>query len=134
MSLQQTIKDNVEAVRVLAAQFLTDTCKVRRKSGQVVINGENVATYATGVTTACRLIIRSGSESMNIASQERVPAQSQFTGLYRLQLPYGTSITVDDHIEYTDNYLGTVRTFEVIFVPPFNIMTGAFIIALREVK
>lgn len=134
MSFQQTIRDNVEAIRVAAADFLTDTCVIRRKTGETVVAGENIPVYAAGESVACRLIIRSGSESMNIAAQERVTSQSQFTGLYRMQLPYGTIIHVDDHIEYTDIALNTVRTLEVIFVPPFNVMMGAFIVAVREVR
>ncbi|HTH22213.1 MAG TPA: hypothetical protein VL854_08350, partial [Nitrososphaeraceae archaeon] len=70
----------------------------------------------------------------NIAAQERLVAQSQFTGIYRLQLPYTTDIKEDDRIEYTDIVLDRVKTFEVIFVPPFHKMTGAFVITIREVQ
>lgn len=133
MSFQATIRANIAEVRSKAADFLIDTCNIRRKESETVVDGQNVVTYATGIATICRLIVRSGSESTNIAAQERLTAQSQFTGLYRMQLPFGTEIEVDDHIEYTDIETGKVFTFSVVFVPPHNDMTGAFVIGLKEV-
>ncbi len=134
MSFQETIKANVLAIRAAAADFLTDTCYIRRKTTQTVDDGENIVTYATGVETACRLIIRSGSESTNIAAQQRLVSAATFTGLFRIQLPYGTEIQSDDHIEYIDTVTGDVRTFEVVFAPPFNEMTGAYVISVQEVR
>ena len=133
MNLTETIKANVLSIRAQAAAFMTDTCVIRRKTGNTVVHGENRPVYDAGEDSVCRLIVRSGSESINIASQERLIAQSQFTGLYRMQLPFGTNIDIDDHIEYTDKVTSAVRTFEVIFVPPFHEMMGAFVIAIREV-
>ena len=105
-----------------------------QKRSENVVNGEIIPVYADGEVVKCRLIIRSGSETTNIAAQERLVAQSQFTGIYRLQLPYTTDIKEDDRIEYTDIVLDRVKTFEVIFVPPFHKMTGAFVITIREVQ
>lgn len=132
MSFQETIEANVLAIRAAAAAFLVDTCVIKRKTGETVVKGESRPVFATGETVACRLIIRSGSDSSNIAAQERAISQTQYTGIYRLQLPYGTLIEVDDRIEFTDT-AGT-RKFDVIFVPPFNSMMGAFIIAIKEAK
>lgn len=126
MSFQQTIEQNVLEIRSQAEQFLVDTCTLRRKTGETVVKGESIPTYADGETVACRLIIRSGSDRSNIAAQERSIMQTQFTGMYRLQLPYGTAVDVDDRIEFTN------RNFDVIFVPPFNKMMGAFIITVKE--
>lgn len=133
MTFQQTIIANVLAIRAQSDAFMIDTCNIRRKTGNNVINGENIPIYADGVATRCRLVIRSGSESTNIAAQERLVAHAMFTGIYRLQLPFETEISVDDHIEFTDIVTGAVRTFEATFVPPFTEMMGAFIIAVREV-
>ncbi len=132
MSFQQIIEQNVLAIRAAAADFLVDTCVLKRKTGDTVVKGQSVPTYASPVTLACRLIVRSGSDSANIAAQERAIAQTQFTGVYRLQLPYDTAVDVDDRIEFTDDN-GT-RKFDVIFVPPFNKMMGAFVIAIKEAK
>lgn len=135
MSFQDTIRANVLTVRSFAAQFLTGTALLRRKTGDTVVDGENIATYASpGETIACRLIVRSGSSSSNIAAQERLTAQSQYTGLYKMQLPFGVNVRENDHIVFTDTDNGTVRTFEVIFAPPYNEMTGAYVVGLEEVK
>lgn len=130
MSFQQLIEQNVLEIRTAAAQFLIDTCILKRKLTDTVVKGASIPNYATGETLACRLIIRSGSDSSNIAAQERAISQTAFTGIYRLQLPYGTLVSVDDRIEMTDTS-GT-RKFDVIFVPPVNKMMGAFIIAIKE--
>lgn len=132
MSFQQTIEANVLEIRAAAAQFLVDSCVLKRKTGDVVVKGESRPTYANGESLSCRLIIRSGSDSANIAAQERAVTQTQFTGIYRLQLPYGTVVDVDDRIEFSDT--NGIRKFDVIFVPPFNKMMGAFVIAIKEVK
>lgn len=130
MSFQQIIEQNVLAIREAAAQFLVDTCVLKRKLADTVVKGQSITNYADGESLACRLIVRSGSDSSNIAAQERAISQTAFTGIYRLQLPYGTAVEVDDRIEFTDTE-GT-RKFDVIFVPPFNKMMGAFVIAIKE--
>jgi len=134
MTFQDTLRANIDEIRVRAADFLLDTCTLYRKTGEAVIDGESRPVYASGVELNCRLIIRSGSESNNVASQERVIAQGIFTGLYRMQLPYGTEVLEDDKITYTDTENATLRTFEVIFAPPFNLYTGAYVVMMREVK
>lgn len=134
MTFQDTLVANIAEIRTRAADFLMDTCTLYRKTGETINNGESVPTFSSGVLVSCRLIIRSGSESNNVASQERTIAQGIFTGLYRMQLPFGTEVTEDDRIEYTDTENSTVRTFEVIFAPPFNLFTGAYVVMLREVK
>jgi hypothetical protein len=134
MTFQDTLQANIAEIRTRAADFLLDTCVLYRKTGETILNGESTAVFDSGTELACRLIIRSGSESNNVASQERAIAQGIFTGLYRMQLPYGTEVVEDDKIEYVDTENGTVRTFEVLFAPPFNIYTGAYVIQLREVK
>lgn len=132
MSFQQILEQNVLAIRTAAEQFLIDSCTLKRKTGDTVVKGESRPIYAAAEILACRLIIRSGSDSANIAAQERSISQTQFTGVYRLQLPYGTVIDVDDRIEFTDTT--GLRKFDVIFVPPFNKMMGAFIIAIKEIR
>lgn len=128
MSFQDQIRQNVLDIRAAAADFLIDTCQIRRRVSDTIINGENVVTYADPVTSACRLIIRSGSDSSNVAAQERAISITMYTGIYRLQLPYNTSINVNDKILFEG------RTFDVVFVPPFNDMMGAFVIGIKEVQ
>ncbi len=132
MSFQQIIEQNVLAIRTAAEQFLVDECVIKRKLADTITKGQSVPNYATPETVACRLIVRSGSDSSNIAAQERAITQTAYTGIYRLQLPYGTAVDVDDRIEFTDT-IGT-RKFDVIFVPPLNAMMGAFVITIKEVK
>lgn len=133
MTFQDTIRANIAAVRAKAADFLIDTCTLKRKTGETVVNGDSQPTFADGVTLACRLIIRSGSESNNVAAQDRAVAQGIFTGTYRMQLPYGTQVTESDRIEYTDPETAVIHTFEVVFVPPHNDYTGAYVIGIREI-
>lgn len=132
MNFQQIIEQNVLDIRTNAEQFLVDTCILKRKQADTIIKGQSITNYAAGEIVKCRLIIRSGSDSSNIASQERAISQTAFTGIYRLQLPYGTVVDVDDRIEFVDSN-GT-RKFDVTFVPPFNAMMGAFVIAIKEAK
>jgi hypothetical protein len=134
MTFQATMRANIEDIRSKVADFMLDICTIRRKIGEEVINGEIIPVYTDTPDIKCRLIIRSGSETTNIAAQERLTAQAQFTGTYRIQLPYGTAISEDDRILFTDTVLNTIRTFEVIFAPPFHTMIGAFVITVREVK
>jgi len=128
MSFQDQIKANVLAIRAAAADFLVDTCQIRRRIGTSVINGEDVPQFDTPIEVACRLIIRSGSDSSNVAAQERALSITQYTGIYRLQLPYNTAIAVNDRVEMQN------RTFEVVFVPPFNEMMGAFVIGIKQMQ
>jgi len=132
MSFQLLVKQQVSYIREQCELFLTDTCNIRRKIGESIVNGESIPIYTGPVTTKCRFIVRSGSEDVNIASQERATQQSFFTGLYRLQLPYGTEINQGDMIEFNDIALDSQRVFNVVFVPPHHGMTGAFIIFLQE--
>jgi len=127
MSFQDQIRQNVLDIRAAAADFLIDTCQLRTRLASTVNDGAEVVNYANPVTLACRLIVRSGSDSTNIAAQERAISITTYTGIYRLQLPYNTTIAVNDRILFQG------RTFEVIFVPPFNEMMGAFVIGMKEV-
>lgn len=133
MSFQDQMRANIADIRTKSADFLLDTCVLKRKTGEQVIDGESRPVYATGVSIACRLIIRSGSESNNVAAQQRAIELGVFTGIYRMQLPYGTLVTADDRIEYTDTVNSTLRIFEVIFAPPFNKFTAAYVVTIREV-
>lgn len=129
---KEIINQQVKYIRSESEKFLTDTCKIRRKTGETVIDGESIPVYAPDTTVACRLITRSGSENVNIASQERATKQSVFTGLYKLQLPFGTEITEGDLIIYTDIALNKERIFSAVFVPPFHHQMGAFVISIQE--
>ena len=134
MSFQATILNNVLEIRTFAGIFMTDTCTVCRKSGETVINGENIIEFNDREEIPCRLIIRSGNEATNIAAQERLISQASFTGIYRLQIPYTVEVDLDDRIELIDIEHGTIRTFEVVFVPPITKMTGAHVITIWEIR
>lgn len=133
-TFQDQLRANIEQIRTGAADFLLDTCVLKRKTGENVIDGESQPVYDDGETLACRLIIRSGSESNNVAAQERAIAVGVFTGIFRIQLPYGTDITEDDRIEYTDTENDTVHTLEVIFAPPIHIFTAAYVVTVRKIQ
>ncbi len=128
MSFQDQIKQNVLLIRQAAADFLVDTCQLRRKTGFTVVDGVEVPTYDDPVSIACRLIVRSGSDSSNVAAQERAISMTLFTGIYRLQLPYNTAVAINDQVLFQG------RIFDVVFVPPFNEMMGAFIIGVKELR
>lgn len=137
-AFQDQLRANIEQIRTGAGgnseDFLLDTCVLKRKTGENVVNGESQPTYDTGTSLACRLIIRSGSESNNVAAQERAIAIGTFTGIFRMQLPYGTNVTEDDRIEYTDTENNTVHTLEIVFAPPINVFTAAYVITVREIQ
>lgn len=132
MSFQVQIKQQVKQIRLQAEQFLTDTCIIRRKAGEIVTNGESISIYAPDVNSKCRFIVRSGSENVNIASQERATKQAVYTGLYRMQLPYDTDVTEGDLILFTDTQVNKERIFNVVFAPPHHNMTGAYIVFMQE--
>lgn len=128
------IQSQIAAIRNAASIFLIDTCSLLRRTGETVVNGESRPTYAAAQTIACRLIVRSGSEVANVAAQMRQVQQSSFTGLYKMQIPYGTNIKETDIIIYHDVQLNRDRRFEVVYAPPHNEFTGAFVITLQEVR
>lgn len=129
-NLQNKIKNDVLRIRKDSEAFLTDACTVKHKTGEYVHLGQTYFTYDTGTAVPCRFINRSGNESTNVAAQQRTVQQVTFTGVYRLQLPFDTIITVGDKIEYVvDNQL---RIFEVTYVPPKHSMIGAFVVQLQE--
>jgi len=134
MNLQDQIKVGVSIIREQAQAFLIDTCILYHKTGETVTKGQAVNIYASPQTVPCRLITRSGTESINLAAQERATQLSTFYGVYRLQIPVGTIVSVGDKIDFTDNQNGIVHNFEVTFVPPNNEYTGAYVIGLQEIQ
>lgn len=128
------IKSQVATIRNAASLFLIDTCFLLSRTGEVVTGGESKPTYAAAKTLACRLIVRSGSEVANVAAQMRQVQQSSFTGLYKMQIPYGTNIKETDIIIYHDAQLNRDRRFEVVYAPPHNEYTGALVITIQEVR
>lgn len=137
-AFQDQLRANIEQIRTgtggNAEDFLLDTCVLYRKTGEIVVNGESQPIYDTGTSLACRLIIRSGSESNNVAAQERAISAGTFTGIFRMQLPYGTQVSEDDRIEYTDIENDTLHTLEIVFAPPINVFTAAYVVSVREIQ
>jgi len=134
MSLTTTkILAQVALIRDSAAIFLIDTAQHLKRLGDTVANGTAITNFDTPVTIACRLIIRSGSVSDNIAAQPRLIEQQKYTGLFRMQVPYDLDIRAGDRILYTDQETDELRTLDVIFVPAHNAYTGAVVISLQEV-
>lgn len=128
---QAQLLAQVQIVRDAAAVFCADTITLLRKLPDVTVDGESVPQYASPVSLACRVINRSGESRMSVASQYRLPKQSYYDSTFRIQLPYGTDITVGDRLEYIDSN----KTFllEVSFVPIQHSMMGAFIVGAEEV-
>lgn len=135
MQLNQTkILAHIAMIRAGAAIFLIDTAQLKRRTGEEYVDGEARSTYDDPVDIQCRLITRSGSESNNIAAQAREVQQTNFTGLYRMQIPYDLEVSEGDQILYTDVVSGDTKTLDVIFSPSKNVYSAAVIIQLQEVK
>jgi len=128
------LQAQIAAIRASAAVFLTDTAYLKRRTAVTYVDGEARSTYGTPVSFSCRLIVRSGSESANIARQLREVQQNTFTGLYRMQIPYTLQVSEGDHISYTDQVSGLAKELEVLFVPAKNEYTGAVVIQLQQIK
>lgn len=128
------IKQQAQYIRKQAAVFLTDEVTLYRKLGESVVDGDRVVDYDEGEQIPCRFIVRSGSSASNIPAQERVPAQLVYTGAYRLQLPFGTVIDVEDKLVFQDVATGTLREFEITYIPPFHDMMGAFVIGIQDIQ
>ena len=134
MSLTKTkILAQVALIRESAKIFLIDTAVYLKRLSDTVVSGTVIQNFATPVTIQCRLIIRSGSVSDNIAAQPRLIEQQKYTGLFRMQVPYEVDIRAGDRIVYTDKMSGQSRLLDVIFVPAHNEYTGALVISLQEV-
>lgn len=128
------ILTHVAIIRKGADIFLIDTAQLKRRTGEQYDNGEATPIYADPIDIRCRLITRSGSESNNIAAQAREIQQANFTGLYRMQIPYTLEVSEGDQILYTDNITDSVKTLDVIFSPAKHKYSAAVIIQLQEVK
>lgn len=134
MSLTKSkILAQVALIRESSKVFLIDTAKHHRRLGDIVQHGTAILNFAEPVTIKCRLIIRSGSVSDNIAAQPRLVEQQKYTGLFRMQVEYELDIRIGDRITYTDIETGQERLLDVIFVPAHNEYTGALVISLQEV-
>lgn len=134
MSLTRAkILAQVALIRESVDVFLIDTALHYSRLPDTVSHGTAIATFATPVEIECRLIIRSGSVSDNIAAQPRLIEQQKYTGLFRMQVQYDLDIRSGDRIKYTDIETGQERLLDVIFVPAHNEYTGAVVISLQEV-
>ena len=134
MSLTRTkILAQVALIREASAVFLIDTAVHHRRLPDTVLHGSVVQNFAAPATIDCRLIIRSGSVSDNIAAQPRLVEQQKYTGLFRMQVPYDLDIRIGDRVTYTDIETAQERLFDVVFVPAHNEYTGAFVLSLQEV-
>lgn len=135
MNLNESkILQQVEIIRKGADIFLIDTAMLKRRTGETYVNGEAQPTYAMPVQIRCRLITRSGSESNNIAAQAREIQQANFTGLYRMQIPYTLDVSEGDQILFNDGVTDDVKTLDVIFSPAKHKYSAAVIIQLQEIK
>lgn len=121
-------------VRVQAEAFCIDEIQILRRTGEVVTDGESQILYAAPVSVRCRIINRSGASRTNVAAQFRATRQVFYDSTYRIQLPYGTEVSVNDQLVYTDKATDVQRIFEVVYVPPQHELTGAFIIGAEEVQ
>lgn len=131
---QEKIKKQIELIKQGAAVFIIDTAMLKRRTGEIYIDGEAKPTYAEPETIKCRLITRSGSESSNIAAQARQIQQANYTGLYRMQIAYELDVKEGDQILFTDAVTGRIKTLDVIFAPAKHIYSAAVVIQLQEVK
>lgn len=135
MNLNQAkILQHVDLIRKGADVFLIDTAMLKRRIGEEYREGEAAALFSDPEIFRCRLITRSGSESNNIAAQAREVQQANYTGLYRMQIPYELDVKEGDQILFDDAVTGTTKTLDVIFSPSKHKYSAAVIIQLQEVK
>lgn len=135
MNLNQAkILKHVKLIRTGADVFLIDTAMLKRRTGEEYSDGEAKPVYAAPESIRCRLITRSGSESNNIAAQAREIQQANYTGLYRMQIPYDLDVSEGDQILFNDAVTGNIKTLDIIFAPAKHIYSAAVTIQLQEVK
>jgi len=131
---QAKIQQQVAMIRKDADMFLIDTAMLKRRTGEEYTDGQANPVYAAPESFRCRLITRSGSESNNIAAQAREIQQVNYTGLYRMQIPYDLNVSEGDQILYDDAITGITKTLDVIFSPAKHAYSAAVIIQLQEIK
>jgi hypothetical protein len=124
----------VVTIRNAAAVFLVDTIQLFNKTGETITDGESIPVYATAQTLACRVINRSGASRTQVAAQQRSTRMTFFDATYRVQLPYGTAVKVNDRLKFTDVKTARVITLEVVFVPAQHDFMGAFIVGCEEAQ
>jgi hypothetical protein len=135
MNLNQSkIEKQIEMIRKGADVFLIDTALLKRRTGEEYTDGEAKTVFSDPEPIRCRLITRSGSESNNIAAQAREIQQANYTGLYRMQIPYDLDVSEGDQIVFEDAITGNPKTMDVIFAPSKHKYSAAVIIQLQEVK
>lgn len=129
---QATILEQVQEIRSKSEVFLNSTGTLRHKTGETVVRGEPVYTYSTS-EIQLRIIVRSGDDRTNIAAQFRQPHLTSYTGIYKMQLAFDTTVSEGDLIDFIDIVNSEQRTVEVVFAPPKHDMMGAFVITVKEV-
>ncbi len=135
MQLNETkILAHIAMIRAAADVFLIDTAYIKRRTGEEYSSGQATPTYADPEEIRCRLITRSGSESNNIAAQAREVQEANYTGLYRMQIPYSLDVSEGDQILFDDGVTGRTKTLDIIFAPSKHAYSAAVIIQLQEVK
>lgn len=120
------LQSNINTIRVEAAKFLLDTCQLYVWTGTSYVDGIPTETY-TSYDVACRWNPRFGFEAKR-GDTKPDTYDTTITGVYRLQLPYNTVVSVKDYIVFGG------KRFDVVWVPVLNAFTGALIIEVREVK
>jgi hypothetical protein len=132
MSYRDLIHSQVLQIREdVQAFFLQDTAQLLRKTGNVIERGQSTPQYDTPIDINCRVIIKSGSESEKLASQERSARQLTYTDLLKLQVEFDLEINVGDIIVLVDIETNDQKRYDVITVPPRHNMMGAFIVQLQ---
>lgn len=121
-------------IRQQANIFCVDTATLLRREGETIVDGESTPVWSAPVTIKCRIINRSGASRSNVAAQFRATRITFYDSTHRVQLEWGTEISIADRIEYTDTVTGTVRVLEVTYVPPMHDFMGAFIVGCEEVQ
>lgn len=118
--------NDILLIRQKAEDFLLSTAQLIRFTGVSSVNGEIVSTYAAPESVACRILNRSGDVTSSVSAQFRALQQSTSRQLYRLQIPYATTVTTKDKIIYNN------RTYLIKYVPIKHEMMGAQIVFIEE--
>lgn len=118
--------NDILLIRQKAEDFLLSTAQLVRFTGVSSVNGEITNTYSAPESIACRILNRSGDVTSSVSAQFRALQQSTSRQLYRLQIPYATTVTTKDKIIYNN------RTYLIKYVPIKHEMMGAQIVFIEE--
>ncbi len=113
-------------IRQQSERWLTDLCTIRKFQGYSVQDGEYTELFTELEDVPCRVINRSGRLQTNFQGQsEEVQLQVSRASL-RFQLPFDTTLTMQDKIAYSG------ISFDLVDIPLKHSLMGAFVVEVER--